>query len=216
VAETAPGDVADLGIGKADSPDPVLEEGTLTYTIQVTNLGPQDATGVTVTDQLPSHAAFISVTSTSGNCVRKGKNVTCALGNLAADLVKANAVTVTIKVRPTKAGVITNTASVDSVETDPVTINDTASATTTVSEPARAATCRGFSATVVGSPGADSLNGTAGPDVIAGLGGGDVIFGFSGRDLICSGGGNDRLRGGTGFARCYGAAGLDREPGCER
>src|SRR5215207_9820569 len=81
-ADTAPGDVADLGIAKSDSPDPVLVGAVLTYTIQVTNLGPQDATGVTVTDELPGHVTFISASASAGSCEQKGKRVTCNLGNL--------------------------------------------------------------------------------------------------------------------------------------
>lgn len=131
-ADTAPGDVADLGIVKSDSPDPVFVGAVLTYAIQVTNLGPQEATGVTVTDELPSHATFLSASASSGSCEQKGKRVTCGLGNLAIDPTKANAVTVTIQVRPTKAGTITNTASVDSVENDPVAVNDKATVSTQV------------------------------------------------------------------------------------
>jgi len=49
----------DLGITKTDSPDPVNVGSTLTYTIQVQNLGPDVATGVTVTDQLSKGVDFI-------------------------------------------------------------------------------------------------------------------------------------------------------------
>ena len=205
-ADTAPGDVADLGVSKTDSPDPVALGSTLTYTIQVTNAGPQNATGVTVVDRLPSTVDFISATATAGNCVEQGNRVTCALGELAA---KAAAVTVTIHVQPTKARAISNTVSVDSVENDPVAVNDTANATTTVKEAAQASVCRGVPSTVTGTPKAERLVGTAGPDVIAGLGGGDVILGRSGRDLICSGGGGDTVNGGSAADRAFGGAGND-------
>ena len=42
----------DLALTKSDSPDPVAVGGTLTYTIQVQNLGANDATAVVVTDPL--------------------------------------------------------------------------------------------------------------------------------------------------------------------
>ncbi|HEX5376457.1 MAG TPA: hypothetical protein VFW48_09905 [Solirubrobacterales bacterium] len=208
-ADTAPGDVADLGIAKSDSPDPVFVGAVLTYAIQVTNLGPQEATGVTVTDELPSHATFVSASASSGSCEQKGKRVTCNLGNLAMDPTKANAVTVTIQVRPTKTGTLTNTASVDSVENDPIGANDEATVSTQVTAPVQAASCRGATATVPGTPGADRLVGTAGPDVIVGLGGADAIFGLSGRDLVCAGGGNDRVNAGPAADRVFGGAGAD-------
>ena len=53
-AVPAPGDTANLRITKSDSPDPVTVGQTLTYTINVSNLGPNPATGTTVTDRLPS------------------------------------------------------------------------------------------------------------------------------------------------------------------
>ena len=43
------------------------------------------------------------------------------------------------------------------------------------------------SATIVGTPGDDTLRGTDGPDVIVGLGGDDTIFGLGGDDVICGG-----------------------------
>lgn len=70
--------------------------------------------------------------------------------------------------------------------------------------PTTAPTCRGFTATIVGTAGADVLVGTAGPDVIVGLGGNDVILGGDGNDIICGGTGDDSLVGGTGRDRIYG------------
>lgn len=77
------------------------------------------------------------------------------------------------------------------------------------SDPARSAICGGLEATVVGTPGNDTLTGTAGADVIAGLQGDDTIHGLSGDDIICGGMGNDILYGGLGFDVIYGAQGND-------
>jgi uncharacterized repeat protein (TIGR01451 family) len=60
VGTAAPPGSTDLAITKTDSPDPVNVGSTLTYTIQVQNLGPNAATGVAVTDQLPKGVDFVS------------------------------------------------------------------------------------------------------------------------------------------------------------
>jgi uncharacterized repeat protein (TIGR01451 family) len=238
----APANRADLAITKTDSPDPVAVGSTLTYTIQVFNLGPQAATGVKVKDDLPGHVTFVSATSSSGACEHRDKRVTCTIGDLAADVSKANAVTIAIQVRPTKSGRIDNAASVDGAEKDPVGANDKAKASTTVVAAPPASTCHGVAATVTGTSGDDRLLGTGGRDVIAGRGGEDTILSFAGRDLVCAGRGADRvrggsagdrlfgnagpdvlrggrgadrLRGGRGFDRCLGGPGFDRERGCE-
>ena len=209
-AETAPGDVADLAISKADSPDPVSVGSTLTYTLQVSNLGPQGATRVTVTDRLPSQVTFISASASSGNCIRKGKTVRCDVGRLAADPTAADAASVTIQVRPTKQGTIVNSASVDSAEADPVPANDQVEVSTAVIAPPPISSCRGFPTTLAGTRKSDRLVGTAGPDVIAGLEGNDAIFGLAGRDLICTGSGNDRAGAGSASDRVFGGTGNDR------
>lgn len=71
------------------------------------------------------------------------------------------------------------------------------------------ATCRGVTATIVGTTGNDTLTGTAGPDVIVGLGGDDIINSGDGADIICGGARNDTISGGTGADRIFGGAGDD-------
>lgn len=75
--------------------------------------------------------------------------------------------------------------------------------------------CKGVSATIVGTAGADVLTGTAGRDVIVGLGGNDKIYGGGGNDLICAGAGNDIVSGGSGNDLIYGEDGLDTLNGGE-
>ena len=53
-AETTVDPVADLSLTNTDSPDPVLAGELLTYTLTVDNAGPDDATGVELTDTLPA------------------------------------------------------------------------------------------------------------------------------------------------------------------
>lgn len=201
---------ADLAISTSDSPDPVTEGAELTYALTVSNLGPESASGVTVTDELSSQVAFVSASASQGSCDIKGKTVTCELGMLAV-----GDATVTIKVSPKKAGQLTNSASVAIAQgdDDPGSANNTDTETTTVSAGggggAGGATCGGRAATQVGTGGSDALVGTTGRDVIKARGGNDVIRGLQGNDIVCAGGGNDTLKGASGNDRLKGGSGRD-------
>jgi uncharacterized repeat protein (TIGR01451 family) len=118
---------ANLSITKTDAPDPVVVNSNLTYTITVTNNGPDNASNVAVADTLPAGVNFVSATSSQGSCSGT-TNITCNLGSLA----NGSNATVTIVVTPTTAGNLSNTASVTATEADPNTSNNSATATTVV------------------------------------------------------------------------------------
>jgi len=120
--------VADLALTKGDSPDPVLVGELITYALSASNSGPQDATGVTLTDTLPGGVTFESATPTQGSCSESAGTVTCALGTIAP----SQQASVVIEIRAPSPGTITNQASVTSDVYDPVSSNDSASAETTV------------------------------------------------------------------------------------
>jgi uncharacterized repeat protein (TIGR01451 family) len=122
--------VADLSVTKSDSPDPVRVGNNLTYTLIVTNNGPAAATGVTVTDTIPSAVRFVSARSSQGSCTRSSRTVTCSMGTLA----NAAQATVTIVVNPTETGSRTNRVTVTGQKTDPSSGNNTAQAVTTVTQ----------------------------------------------------------------------------------
>lgn len=115
----------DLGITKTDSPDPIRNGEDLTYTLLVTNYGPQDATGVKVVDTLPAGVTFVSA---SAGCVETAGVVNCTIGGLAFNEVKELTIVVTVNVE----GTITNTAEVAGTELDPVAGNNTATTDTLV------------------------------------------------------------------------------------
>jgi Ca2+-binding RTX toxin-like protein len=71
-------------------------------------------------------------------------------------------------------------------------------------------TCLNRKATIVGTPGNDTLRGTSKADVIVGLGGHDSITGRCGSDYICGGGGRDVIDAGDGSDSLSGGAGDDR------
>ncbi|HEV2697547.1 MAG TPA: C25 family cysteine peptidase, partial [Terriglobales bacterium] len=129
IAITPPG--ADLSITKSGSPNPVLKNGTLTYTLTVTNNGPQQATGVIVADTLPSQVSFVSATSSQGSCTQFAGLVTCNVGTM-NDLATVTITIVTTAVTPSEA---TNTAVVSAATTDPDLTNNTASVTTLIEFP---------------------------------------------------------------------------------
>lgn len=122
--------IADLAVSLSDDPNPVAIGHNLTYTIRVTNDGPSAATGVNVTDTLDPRLTIESATSTLGNCTNANP-LTCTIGNLAATS-PANSASITLVVKPTKPGSISNIITVAGNESDPTPANNTASATVTV------------------------------------------------------------------------------------
>ena len=103
-----PGCGHDLVLTKTDSNDSAPTGRNLTYTLTVTNNGPDPASDVVVVDTLPGTVTFVSANSSQGTCAHLTGVVTCNVGSMTNGAV----VTITIVVRPTQAGVITNVASV--------------------------------------------------------------------------------------------------------
>jgi uncharacterized repeat protein (TIGR01451 family) len=129
-ANFTPPPAADLSVTQTDSPDPVHVGQTLAYTLTIGNSG-STATAVTLTDTLPKNAGFGSVTTTRGSCTAKPEkqSVACSLG----DLSNGVTATVSIFVKPSSKGTITNTALVSAASPpDPNPGNNVSSASTTV------------------------------------------------------------------------------------
>ena len=202
-------DPADLALTKSGSPNPVAAGSELTYTIRVSDIGPDPATNVVVSDDLPAEVQSNSATASSGSCKISGKHVDCMLGTINTVDVPVATIKVTVKPK-TKPGTISNTASVSSDVADPQPANNSATATTTVIAASAAPSCANKPATLIGTPGNDVLAGTKKGDVILALGGDDLIYGNDRNDLICAGPGNDKVFGGPGNDTILGGGGADR------
>ena len=121
---------ADLAISKSDSADPVLSRDSLTYTLQVTNLGPSVSPSMTLLDPLPGALGFVSVSPGSPACAFSAPDVSCALGPL-APLASAQ-VTIETLVTPQPVPGILNSVTVTGGAIDPNVSNNAASEGTSV------------------------------------------------------------------------------------
>ena len=114
--------VTDLSVGiVAPNPAPLLNQ-PYEYDITVKNNGPNDATGVVLTDTLPTNSTLIS---TTGGTVTGGV-LTDDIGPLATGA----SVTIVLFVKPTAIGKFVDTATVTGNELDPVSSNNTATTAT--------------------------------------------------------------------------------------
>jgi uncharacterized repeat protein (TIGR01451 family) len=115
---------ADLSITKS-GPGGVIAGQNVVYTVTVTNNGPSQSTGVTVSDPTPANLTFVS---NSGGCTGP---YPCSLGTLTSGQMVT--ITSTYSTSPTFAGNVTNTATVSSSgAADPNNANDSSSKTTNV------------------------------------------------------------------------------------
>ena len=131
---------SDLAVAMTALPSPVFISSSLTYTIQVSNLGLAPGTAVTLTDTLPvlssaSALSNVSASSTQGTCTVNTTtapfNVTCNLGTVAYPL--SVPITITISgTTPATPTTLSNTATVSTTGTDPVTSNNSITLATVV------------------------------------------------------------------------------------
>jgi uncharacterized repeat protein (TIGR01451 family) len=123
--------VIDLVIVK-DATSPTTLNGTVQYTMTVTNKGPDTATNVELADPAPVGVTYLTASPSQGTCSVVPALITCSLGTIAS----GQTVTINATGRVTQAGQLTNTATVTGsggAEANPA--DNTDSATTTVPEP---------------------------------------------------------------------------------
>lgn len=106
----------DLAVTQTASPNPVVVDRPLHYTISVANNGPALATGVTLTNTLVSGVTVGQVSTSQGGCSVPGSgDIVCTLGALPVN----GAATVTLIITPTTSGItLTNTSTAAAAELD--------------------------------------------------------------------------------------------------
>jgi hypothetical protein len=104
--------------------------------VTVTNLGPFQASAVTLNDPVPELSTFVSMNSGGASCtapaVDQVGTITCNFGNIASGGSATVTITVQIAGSANKDSV-TNTAVVSSPNFDPNPANNSASVTTQIS-----------------------------------------------------------------------------------
>lgn len=120
---------ADLAVTKT-GPATALQNQDVSYTITVTNAGPSDATGVTLSDPIPPQASFVSITQNGGPTFACNNTVTCTIATFANGATAS--FTLVVHTNASVTGGMTNTATASSGSSDPNNANNSASAMTNV------------------------------------------------------------------------------------
>lgn len=144
-ATTVEGLVADLKV-QSTGPASAAPGDTLTYTITLTNDGPDSAYDVALAVPVPAHTTFASLAQSDGPPFEPATPAAGATGTVNAtrdQLASGEAAVFTLKVVVDAATAdqtaIANTATVTSAIDDPDASDDSSSVTTTVTAPATAA-----------------------------------------------------------------------------
>ncbi len=181
---------ADLSITKS-GPAVVQRGVAFEYGITVSNAGPSDARGVTLTDTLPQK---VTSSSWSGSAdlgrIRAGQTQSVTIA--ATGIEEAG------DVAQRFGEPVTNTASVGAATPDPEGGNDSAAG-----QPTKICTR-------LGTDGPDLLQGTGAHELLCGLAGNDTLTGGGGNDVLEGDAGDDRLEPGTGRNHIDGGGGRDR------
>jgi uncharacterized repeat protein (TIGR01451 family) len=118
---------ADLSLTKRANVDRIGVGAQFTYTVTITNAGPDDATGVVMTDPLPAGMTLVSLQASQGDCSGTD-TVTCNLGTVA----NGASATLILTVISQESGNVVNQASVASSSIDLNDANNSDSATVSV------------------------------------------------------------------------------------
>jgi uncharacterized repeat protein (TIGR01451 family) len=130
---------ADLALSVIAAPTPIGLGNPATFTFTITNNGPEEASGVRLSDTLPaSGATFVAASAGQGSCAAPAGTpvtVVCDMGAIAA----GGSATVGVQLTPTGGATLSNGATLTSITVDPVPANNAVSGSVPVSDYAIAA-----------------------------------------------------------------------------
>ena len=142
---------ADLSITKTASPNPVVAGQNLTYTINISNIGPSDARNVLLSDAVPASLGHVEYSPDNGSSwltwTGTFNHGTLAAGNNITVLIRG-----TVNSNVADGSVITNTGTVSGSTSDPVSTNNSATQQTTVTTSADLYITQSGTVPLVGNP----------------------------------------------------------------
>lgn len=129
IPQTAP--AVDLELTSSSLPEQVPAGETLSYTLTVTNSGPNTATNIILADTVPGYTTVVSATLSQGTEVHSGGVITARFGDLAPN----QTATLTVQIRVAVTGTASHSARVVAYETDTDPSDDQVAGTIAVTTP---------------------------------------------------------------------------------
>ena len=105
----------DLAVTQHDDVDPVAIGGTYQYLVTTRNVGDRNASGVTLTDTLPSGSQLVRVTGSGWNCTLNDAVLSCTRDGLAS--LEASTVAIQL-LAPSMAGMVSNSVEIHTQDVD--------------------------------------------------------------------------------------------------
>jgi uncharacterized repeat protein (TIGR01451 family) len=125
---------ADISVNKSGDPTAQLG-GQISYSIVVTNGGPDNAANVIANDPIPANTTFVNASVSQGTVMFDGTTVTAQFGTINAFESASLSITVSVNNNTPRGTTISNTATASSDTPDPDPSNNSSTAETVVTGP---------------------------------------------------------------------------------
>ena len=163
---------ADLAVVLSDSPDPVTAGNNLSYTAQLTNTGPSDATNASVALPVPAGTTFVSASADGGGTCTNVSPITCTWAGITVNgAVRIATIVVAVPANAVNGSLINAavTATSNTPDADPadnfssagsgvITVADLSMALTDMPDPVTAGSQLTYSAALTNAGPSDAQN----------------------------------------------------------